>query len=647
MPLRVRRNIRPLREPRADSEAVEAQIRITFAIELMREEGQFSLVRAVAPGGLVVEGWIESAHLVEREIAASDGEAIDIPTFAELVIIAARRFQTASEYLLAISWIESNIRNKINNNTGAAGPFQFLTTTWAGLVDKLGSAITITLADINNWKQQPWMAAAFARENMDGLMSLGALGGRLPTAAELYLAHLLGLPAAKVVLSAPRAESIELPLLEFYKSRSDAEIYVRDTVIGGNPDLLMSGGAVKTVEAVLATMADKLDDAFAQVVAKLPEPAAATTLVFPLESRPAQDYRTGGRRFEADRPGGRKHAACDLIAPQGTRVLAMADGVVIRGPYPFYLGTHALEVRHDDGMVVRYGEIMQDLPPRVSLGTRVSRGQEIAKVGLLNSGSSMLHLEIYRGTETGSLTQAGNPFKRRGDLTDPTPFLDEAPRVGELPREPGGAPLAGQLPRAMSGGQTEINRWVAALRAVETDGASAVTAGQDGLAPGVEASRKMAEADRPRVIAIVDRFVDVAGMFGMPAAVLAAIASRESRCGNILRDGLGTTGHAFGIMQIDERSHVPDGKPDPASVAHIEQAAGILDHFLQQLMRNHPDWADVHLLKGAAAAYNMGVSNVQTIDGIDRGTTGDDYGSDVMARAKYYLEHPTLSVFRA
>jgi murein DD-endopeptidase MepM/ murein hydrolase activator NlpD len=67
--------------------------------------------------------------------------------------------------------------------------------------------------------------------------------------------------------------------------------------------------------------------------------------LFPLRTRPSADYHSGGLRFGAVREG-RKHAACDLIAPVGSDILAVNDGIVITGPYAFYHGTFAIEVRH-------------------------------------------------------------------------------------------------------------------------------------------------------------------------------------------------------------------------------------------------------------------------------------------------------------
>lgn len=152
-------------------------------------------------------------------------------------------------------------------------------------------------------------------------------------------------------------------------------------------------------------------------------------LRFPLRSQPRASYKEGGRQFGARRTsktGHRAHAGCDLLAPKGTEILAVADGEVIRERYYFYSGTYALEIRHSNGLVVRYGEI-GEAAPGIRKGAPVMRGQVIAHVGRLDSGKSMLHLEMYRGTESGHLTDASRaPFQRRADLLDPTRFLDEA-----------------------------------------------------------------------------------------------------------------------------------------------------------------------------------------------------------------------------
>jgi murein DD-endopeptidase MepM/ murein hydrolase activator NlpD len=159
----------------------------------------------------------------------------------------------------------------------------------------------------------------------------------------------------------------------------------------------------------------------------------AGKLRFPLRKRPSLDYhkgpKGGARYFGANRKthsgGFRAHAGIDLIAPKGTEILAIADGEIIQDMYHFYLGTYALEVRHDGGFVVRYGEIM-GVASGVKKGSKVKRGQVIAYVGLLSSGSSMLHFEMYSGTANGSLSATNKPYYRRSDLIDPTSYIDAA-----------------------------------------------------------------------------------------------------------------------------------------------------------------------------------------------------------------------------
>jgi hypothetical protein len=165
-----------------------------------------------------------------------------------------------------------------------------------------------------------------------------------------------------------------------------------------------------------------------------------TNLLFPLRKRPAYSYKDSGREFGAYRDGGRLHAGCDLLAPEGTEVLAIDNGTVIQGPYPFFDVVYAIEVQHDSGIVVRYTEIQQTLPRGISAGARVTRGQVIGYVGLMTSESSMLHFEMYKGTVNGELSTGSGPYRRRSDLMDPTSFLDSAPLVAPpRPLQPGEA----------------------------------------------------------------------------------------------------------------------------------------------------------------------------------------------------------------
>ncbi len=152
---------------------------------------------------------------------------------------------------------------------------------------------------------------------------------------------------------------------------------------------------------------------------------------FPLGFIPKLGFHkgSGGRYFGAPRDGGeRSHAGCDLIADRGTPIYAVAGGIplYVRG---FYQGTYELLVWHQP-VFVRYGEIEKELPPGVVIGETIREGQHIATVGKLG----MLHFEMYRGGAPGELTRpwntkydyvSGKKYKRRRDLMDPTPFLEQ------------------------------------------------------------------------------------------------------------------------------------------------------------------------------------------------------------------------------
>jgi murein DD-endopeptidase MepM/ murein hydrolase activator NlpD len=140
---------------------------------------------------------------------------------------------------------------------------------------------------------------------------------------------------------------------------------------------------------------------------------------FPTERKPQYDYIPGaGKRYFGAARDGRKHAACDLFRPQGEKVFAIANGQILR-KYPFYAGTYAIEVKHDTGPVVRYGEVSSRAVAHSSIGDRVLKGQHIGYIDHL----TMLHFEMYSDTATGPLTQDRGPFSRRSDLLDPTAHL--------------------------------------------------------------------------------------------------------------------------------------------------------------------------------------------------------------------------------
>ncbi|MDR2207604.1 MAG: peptidoglycan DD-metalloendopeptidase family protein [Azoarcus sp.] len=166
--------------------------------------------------------------------------------------------------------------------------------------------------------------------------------------------------------------------------------------------------------------------------AALPAQAAGTGTIpdfsFPLAFRPSKSWRDYGLNFGAPRGPGRRHAGCDLYAPTGTPIYAVADGVLHRPPYNFKVFTadqvQAIEVRHGN-LIVRYTEIKPN-----SFTGIIKKGQKIAEVGRMVSPTGavyeMLHIEIYTNANSfAALTDKNRPpYRRRADVTDPAPYLD-------------------------------------------------------------------------------------------------------------------------------------------------------------------------------------------------------------------------------
>jgi soluble lytic murein transglycosylase-like protein len=131
------------------------------------------------------------------------------------------------------------------------------------------------------------------------------------------------------------------------------------------------------------------------------------------------------------------------------------------------------------------------------------------------------------------------------------------------------------------------------------------------------------------------KFIKAAETTNLPPALLAAIASRESRGGAVLdARGRGDGGNAFGIMQIDFRFHRPEVEDGPTGEAHILQAAEILQEKLKGVQRQFESLTDSSDLQTAVSRYNGGAGHAAPNS--DQGTTGGDYCNDVWARARFY-----------
>lgn len=150
-------------------------------------------------------------------------------------------------------------------------------------------------------------------------------------------------------------------------------------------------------------------------------------------------------------------------------------------------------------------------------------------------------------------------------------------------------------------------------------------------------ARAAIESDTPQLESLKSKFGAASKKFGVPIDILAGVASRESHAGKALNEeGYDPEKKAFGVMQVDQRFHKLEGTESPNSQAHINQSAGILIENKRLMDKRFPHWTDEQRWRAAVAGYNMGPSKVKTLEKMDEGTTGGNYSSDVMLRAKAY-----------
>lgn len=237
----------------------------------------------------------------------------------------------------------------------------------------------------------------------------------LKAAAEILEAPEIDAKGVDGKISRPPATSDTVEAIEAFQSRFTSAV---DGVIAPGSQTL---AALVGVASKVPTAPENVSD--------------VSQWLFPFPTVPAASWEERPRAFASPRAGGaRLHAGCDLYFPKGTSIHAIADGVVTRGPYPFYCETFALEIDHGP-FLARYGEIQSKT--EVSAGATVKAGQKIASVGHLigiQVPSDMLHFELYDKSVSGPLTVAndsgsamrhGVPFMRRKDLIDPTLQLNQ------------------------------------------------------------------------------------------------------------------------------------------------------------------------------------------------------------------------------
>jgi murein DD-endopeptidase MepM/ murein hydrolase activator NlpD len=101
------------------------------------------------------------------------------------------------------------------------------------------------------------------------------------------------------------------------------------------------------------------------------------------------------RRDEIYRNGQGLHFGVDFIAPCGTPVVAIGDGVVVQVDRPYSSPPHNIMILHDNGFASFYGHLLER--PSLTVGQAVQAGEVIALSGDFYEtchSAPHLHLEI-------------------------------------------------------------------------------------------------------------------------------------------------------------------------------------------------------------------------------------------------------------
>lgn len=118
-------------------------------------------------------------------------------------------------------------------------------------------------------------------------------------------------------------------------------------------------------------------------------------LVWPIDRKPKMWTKLGS--FGANRSNGtRKHQGIDLAAPKSCSVYAMYDGIITYDQGWSGPNTKAVLVYNEEfDTTFVYGAVAPNSYPKI--GTKVKKGEKIAEIGVYPNGSTMLHLEVWKG----------------------------------------------------------------------------------------------------------------------------------------------------------------------------------------------------------------------------------------------------------
>lgn len=140
-------------------------------------------------------------------------------------------------------------------------------------------------------------------------------------------------------------------------------------------------------------------------VTTTPSPAGKGGYVWPLPGYTRISSSFGYRICKYH--GKELHGGLDIPAPTGTAILAAKAGNVVLSQYGNSYGNY-VRLSHSDGSMTMYCHMSQRL---VSVGAKVSQGQQIGKVGSTgNSTGPHLHFEIWTNSSSNSRVNPMNYF---------------------------------------------------------------------------------------------------------------------------------------------------------------------------------------------------------------------------------------------
>ena len=166
---------------------------------------------------------------------------------------------------------------------------------------------------------------------------------------------------------------------------------------------LEPGGPTLTVEAGADEAADELRSGATEIA----DPGPFN----PLDAKP--DYGNAENAFGNAR--GRPHEGQDILAPEGSRIVAPTDGRVIDGGTDSSRGNWLAIYDAERGQT--YNFFHMNAPALVSAGDAVDAGEKVGEVGCTGScWGAHLHFEVRDGRD---------PY---GTARDPLPLLQRWPR---------------------------------------------------------------------------------------------------------------------------------------------------------------------------------------------------------------------------